>query len=84
MINKRSLLILPVPASTTVHIKWEGGGEVPAQLQGQYTSRKAALDAIAVWRSQNPEERDEVKIDQPRDEPLPRRASKPRPATPLG
>jgi hypothetical protein len=75
MINKRSLLIVPTPNSTMLAIRWDGGGEVPHELQGHYTSRKAAIDAIAVWKSKEAA-REEVAVDEPREEPLPRRASR--------
>lgn len=82
MINRRSLLIVPVPNSAMLAIRWDGGGEVPGALSGQYTSRKAAIDAISVWLSSQ-EDRD-VDIDKPREEPLPRRAGRPRNPQPLG
>lgn len=45
----RSLRIEKVPATTLVCIKWNGGGELPAELSGTYTSMAAARTAIAVW-----------------------------------
>lgn len=47
----RSLRIEKVPATTLYCIKWNGGGEVPAMLSGNYTSQHAAKLAIAVWKS---------------------------------
>lgn len=33
-------------------IKWEGGGQLPDLLQGQYTSVAKAEEQIARWKSQ--------------------------------
>lgn len=59
----RSLRIEKVPASTLVCIKWNGGGEVPAALQGHYTSRSAALRDIELWKLTSG--REEVKEESP-------------------
>lgn len=53
MTDKRSLRIEKVPASTLVCIKWNGGGEVPKQLSGNYTSHLLAKRAIEVWKQEN-------------------------------
>lgn len=63
MSDKRSLRIEKVPASTLVKIAWNGGGEVPAELSGTYTSYHSANMAIEVWKSNN--KREEVEIDSP-------------------
>lgn len=52
MSDKRSLRIEKVPATTMVCIKWNGGGEVPDQLKGSYTSVALARQAINVWKLQ--------------------------------
>lgn len=49
----RTLRIEKVPASTLVCIKWNGGGEVPKELSGHYTSKEAAQVAINVWKAAN-------------------------------
>lgn len=48
---KRNLKVVPVPSSTLVRVVWEGGGEVPDALKGQYTSSYAANMAILAWYS---------------------------------
>ena len=53
MSEQRSLRIEQAPASSLVRIVWNGGGEVPAALQGTYTTPTAAKQAIAVWEAQN-------------------------------
>lgn len=62
MTEKRSLKIEKVPATTLVCIKWNGGGEVPAMLTGNYTSPAAAKQAIRVWESLNERE---VEVEEP-------------------
>ena len=59
----RSLRIEKVPASTLLCIKWNGGGEVPAELSGYFTSQSAAKLAIEVWKQKN--NRVEVKEESP-------------------
>lgn len=59
----RSLRIEKVPASTLVCIKWNGGGEIPAELSGHYTSHDAAKLAIEVWKAKNA--RPDVKEESP-------------------
>lgn len=63
MTEPRSLRIEKVPASTLVCIKWNGGGEVPAALSGNYTSRTAAQRDIELWKLMNG--REDVKEDSP-------------------
>lgn len=36
-------------------VAWNGGGEVPVELKGHYTTEAAAQQAIDVWLSKNPE-----------------------------
>lgn len=47
----RSLRIEKVPATTLVRIVWNGGGEVPAVLSGNYTSALQARFAIESWKA---------------------------------
>lgn len=65
MTNARSLRIEKVPATTLVRIAWNGGGEVPDELKGHYTSPLAAKQAIAVWTSKAERE---VEIDSPSED----------------
>ncbi len=62
MSEKRTLRIEKVPATSLLCIRWNGGGEVPAMLSGNYTSHAAAKQAIKVWQSLA--ERDVV-VDEP-------------------
>lgn len=50
--SEKQLLIEQAPGSTLLRIRWEGGGQVPALLSGQFTSVKAAEDQIALWKDQ--------------------------------
>lgn len=59
----RSLRIEKVPSTTLYCIKWNGGGEVPAELAGHYTTTYAAQQAINIWKSNNG--REEVKEESP-------------------
>lgn len=59
----KSLRIEPVPASTLVRIAWTGGGEVPDELKGAYTSRTHADLAIKAWQAANPER--DVQVEKP-------------------
>lgn len=63
----RSLRIERVPATTLVCIKWNGGGEVPALLSGNYTSHAAAKQAIVSWQATQPAER-EVEVESPSED----------------
>lgn len=47
-------------------VAWNGGGEVPDELKGHYTTPAAAQAAIEVWLAKNPER--EVKVE---EKPLP-------------
>lgn len=49
MSEARSLRIEKVPATPLVRVVWNGGGEVPAELSGCYTSHAAAKQAIAEY-----------------------------------
>lgn len=44
--TKKAFVISPVPQTTHVRVHYEGGGEVPAVLQGTFTSRAIADRAI--------------------------------------
>lgn len=48
------------------HIAWNGGGEVPDELKGHYTTPATAQAAIDVWLAKNPAR--EVMVE---DKPLP-------------
>lgn len=67
MSTTRSLRIERVPATTLVCIKWNGGGEVPAQLSGSYSSAAQAKFAIAAWQAANPD-KEEVELDSPSED----------------
>lgn len=66
----RSLRIEKVPNSTLLCIKWNGGGEVPRELHGTYTSMKDAKQAIEIWKVTN--KREEVVEESVVDEMKPR------------
>lgn len=51
--TERSLRIEKVPATTLVCIKWNGGGELPAALQGNFTSHLQAKRVIDIWKINN-------------------------------
>lgn len=59
----RSLRIEKVPSTTLYCIKWNGGGEVPADLSGYYTTTGAAQEAINIWKKLN--DREEVQEQSP-------------------
>lgn len=56
----KELRVEKVEASTLVRIAWTGGGEVPDDLKGFFTSRVEAERAIARWKSANPQKEDVV------------------------
>lgn len=45
-----------------LQIVWNGGGEVPQDLKGHYTTPADAQKAIDVWLSKNPDR--EVKVEE--------------------
>lgn len=49
----RSLRIEKVPSTTLYCIKWNGGGEIPKELSGTYTSMHLAREAMDIWKKQN-------------------------------
>lgn len=58
----KNLVIEKVPQSTLCRIKWEGGGELPEQLKGEFTNSAVAKVFIASWLSQNPDREVEVLV----------------------
>lgn len=64
--TQKAFRIEPVPQSAMVRIVWEGGGEVPAELSGSYTSPLAAKQHISAWSAANREV--EVKVKREEDE----------------
>lgn len=68
----KTLEIEGVPNSALVRIKWAGGGELPADLQGQFTSRAVAAARISEWYARNPS-RDPAAEPQPRGPGRPRK-----------
>jgi hypothetical protein len=50
--SEKNLRIERDPSSLLYRIKWEGGGQIPDLLQGQYTSVAKAEEQIARWKSQ--------------------------------
>lgn len=51
--SDKALMIEKIPASGLVRVRWDGGGEVPGELGGMYTSYLDAKRAITVWMAQN-------------------------------
>lgn len=54
---KKNLFITPVPNSSFYEVKFQGGGEVPDDLKGKFTSLKRAeeaIDRMYVVRSRKP------------------------------
>ena len=49
-------------------IRWEGGGEIPAELEGRFTTMADALRFLEVWQAANRTEPVEVKTP---EEPVP-------------
>lgn len=47
----RQILIQPVPATTLYKLAYEGGGEIPDELKGHFTSQAEANRALKVFRS---------------------------------
>lgn len=64
----KSLVIEPIPGTTMVQIKFEGGGELPEALKGAWTNRSLAHKAIDVWRSDKKDRNVEVKDQRVEDE----------------
>lgn len=66
----KALRVVPVPASSLVTIEFEGGGEVPDALKGNFTSVATARARIREWLARHPH-RDP-------DDPQPRGPGRPR------
>lgn len=47
----KALRIVRVPNSTSIKVEWEGGGEVPAELQGRYTTPTFAKQAVEAYEA---------------------------------
>ena len=60
--TKKSLKTLPNPNGSLVVIAWEGGGQVPEELSGVYTTHSDAKRAIVSWYATNNREE---QIDEP-------------------
>ncbi len=58
----KALIIEPVPQSTLVKIRWRGGGEVPAVLDGTYTSAILAKRAVNTWLAQEDQQGRQVEV----------------------
>lgn len=56
----KTFRIEPVPASGLVRIAYEGGGEVPDELKGGWTTAANAKMAIAAWQAKNPDRTQEA------------------------
>jgi len=65
--SQKSLQIVPVPSSSLVCVQWIGGGEVPHELNGSYTTPMAAKMAIATWEAKN-KRNVEVEVKRPDEE----------------
>lgn len=48
------LEVVSVPGNSLVQIRWSGGGEVPAELSGSFTSVGTAKARIQEWYARNP------------------------------
>lgn len=68
----KSLRVVPVPASSLVKIEFEGGGEVPDELKGTFTSTQTANARIKEWLARNPHRNPDVE-QPPRGPGRPRR-----------
>lgn len=79
MSEQRSLRIEQVPATTLVRIAWNGGGELPEELKGHYTTPAEAKKAIQNWEAKSKRGVD-VEVKRPDDE-APKRG---RPAKAIG
>lgn len=78
MINRRALIIEPIPQSANLRIVWDGGGQVPNALSGQYTTHAAAKQAIIIWLAEQPDREVEILTPEEAEEQpiLPRRAAR--------
>ena len=79
MSEQRSLRIEQVPASTLVRIAWNGGGELPEELKGHFTTPAEAKKAILNWEAKA-KRGVEVEVRRPDNDP-PKRG---RPAKAIG
>lgn len=67
-VTKRELIIVATPASTLLHVEWDGGGEVPDMLKGQFTSPMEAQNAIARYLDSKDRAQQEVVLMKKDDE----------------
>lgn len=51
MSTQKALRIETAPNSALLQIVWEGGGQIPSELEGMFTSTVEANRAIALWES---------------------------------
>ncbi len=58
-------------------IKYEGSGQVPAELSGAYTSRTSALKDLTFWIKHNEPTKEKVWEDKYKDSPPPELKTKP-------
>jgi hypothetical protein len=73
----KALKIVRVPNAPHYEVRWEGGGEVPAILQGTFTSVMDAMNHITVWEdTREKDEPVEVK-DLTADIPMEKRRGRP-------
>lgn len=77
---RKPLLVEHIPGSPHYRIRFEGGGELPAMLDGAFTSPTDAKRAIEVWQSDARDEPVEVKVEV-REDVAPKRG---RPAKAIG
>ena len=54
--DRKSLKVLPNPNGSLYVIVWEGGGQVPGELCGLYTTIVDAKRAIVSWYAMNKRE----------------------------
>ena len=75
----KALKIVRVHGNPHYEIRWEGGGEVPADLQGTFTSMTDAKRFIAVWQSARKDEPVQVNVV---EDPVEKKRGRP-PAKPI-
>lgn len=55
--SKKQFIVSPTPQTSLYGIRLEGGGQVPKALEGMFTSKHVAAQAIQVHNDQTGSER---------------------------
>lgn len=55
MSAQKALVLETAPNTALIQIRWEGGGQVPQELSGLFTSKTEAQRAIELWESSHRE-----------------------------